>query len=413
MNKKLTFSELTDEIFKNIDISPTHYKTAISHYNAVSECLSDGNAGKDIYVQGSFALGTVIRPFRGGKDADYDLDIVSEGNETKTTISPQQLKQRVKDCILSSPHHKDLLDKDEGRRCWTLKYAPDNNGIGFHMDILPCVPEGADIINIIKLSCSTPEYADLSIAITDKDKAHNRYDWTTGNARGYTNWFSDINEHYLIPVASTQRTALVESRFFESIDEVPTPLLRSPLQRAIQLLKRHRDCKFDSRDNRDDKPISIIITTLVAKIAQQLALYNSPVDELLFAILEELSKYSRLMGDSFQEQAILLPRGYITRTREDGWKIPNPVNPGENFAERWSENNNAKAKAFFDWIKWVKEDLSFEGKDPGEYFTKLQESFGASTIKKTYSTLGLNALSEPSPIILTASSSAPKPYLWK
>ena len=39
------------------------------------------------------------------------------------------------------------------------------------------------------------------------------------------------------------------------------------------------------------------------------------------------------------------------------WAIPNPVNPTENFADRWHENNNRKAKAFFQWIDWVYKDL--------------------------------------------------------
>jgi hypothetical protein len=36
------------------------------------------------------------------------------------------------------------------------------------------------------------------------------------------------------------------------------------------------------------------------------------------------------------------------RVKDDGhWNIPNPVDPRENFADRWHENNNAKQSLSF------------------------------------------------------------------
>ena len=46
-----------------------------------------------------------------------------------------------------------------------------------------------------------------------------------------------------------------------------------------------------------------------------------------------------------------------TRNPDGTWYIQNPVNPGENFADRWHEDNNLKAQAFFQWVKWAKNDL--------------------------------------------------------
>jgi hypothetical protein len=43
-------------------------------------------------------------------------------------------------------------------------------------------------------------------------------------------------------------------------EDVPTYELKTPLQRAIQLLKRHRDVMFV--DNLDVAPISMILTNL-------------------------------------------------------------------------------------------------------------------------------------------------------
>ena len=47
----------------------------------------------------------------------------------------------------------------------------------------------------------------------------------------------------------------------------------------------------------------------------------------------------------------------ITRTADGKWSILNPTNPGENFADRWHEDDHARAKAFFQWVGWLRDDL--------------------------------------------------------
>jgi hypothetical protein len=46
------------------------------------------------------------------------------------------------------------------------------------------------------------------------------------------------------------------------VDELPTYQWKTPLQRCVQILKRHRDVMF--ADHPAAKPISVIITTLAA-----------------------------------------------------------------------------------------------------------------------------------------------------
>ena len=60
--------------------------------------------------------------------------------------------------------------------------------------------------------------------------------------------------------------AMLEKRALASIDDVPTWERRTPLQRTIQILKRHRDVRF--KDNCEFAPISMIITTLAAQAYQ-------------------------------------------------------------------------------------------------------------------------------------------------
>ena len=48
----------------------------------------------------------------------------------------------------------------------------------------------------------------------------------------------------------------------------------------------------------------------------------------------------------------------LIQLRSDGtWYIGNPVNPAENFADRWHENNHARARAFFAWIEALQRDF--------------------------------------------------------
>lgn len=47
----------------------------------------------------------------------------------------------------------------------------------------------------------------------------------------------------------------------------------------------------------------------------------------------------------------------IQRTEDGRWYIGNPVNPNENFADRWHEDNHARARAFFSWVAALKRDL--------------------------------------------------------
>ena len=175
MRNVLTSRDFYESLFQRLDITPSQYKAAEEHYNAVGKHLSKDSLCDDVYVQGSFALGTVIRPFRRGKDADYDLDIVCQSSTVpKEAIEPKALKHNVRDSILRSSHHAQLLDSNEGKRCWTLNYAP-KDGVGFHMDILPCVGESSDIIQKIKSVGILPEYADNAIAITGKNKQTDHY----------------------------------------------------------------------------------------------------------------------------------------------------------------------------------------------------------------------------------------------
>tara|TARA_A100001391_G_scaffold127943_1_gene87508 strand:- start:1043 stop:2311 length:1269 start_codon:yes stop_codon:yes gene_type:complete len=233
-----------------------------------------------------------------------------------------------------------MLD-DEGRRCWTLEYA-ETDGIGFHLDVLPSIPDDAPSKTRLVVAGVADQYVDQSIAITDRVNPA-EYIWAEGgsNPRGFAQWFDSLNIGTWNRVAIQQKQLIAESNqsIYASVDAVPDALVRSPLQRAIQILKRHRDVRFSGHRWEQEKPISMIITTLAA-IA-----YESQMDieAALMGILDKIEDYTT---------------SGLIQHRDGEWFIPNPVNPSENFANRWNDPGSNRAAAFFEWVAWVRQDLS-------------------------------------------------------
>ena len=76
--QKKQFNSIFEELSKALDITETQYNNAVNSYNAVGEWLSEGNSPLSAYdveilPQGSFMLGTMIRPINDDDDLDIDL----------------------------------------------------------------------------------------------------------------------------------------------------------------------------------------------------------------------------------------------------------------------------------------------------------------------------------------------------
>lgn len=297
------FSRIADEL----NITDTMFAKAVASYNAVGKWIGDGiDYAVTIMPQGSMNLGTVVKPL-DDRD-DYDIDLVcllEDGNG----LPAKNVKTIVGDRLKENETYRKKLDP-EGRRCWTMQYDE------FHMDILPCVPE-ADKFAIPGAS---------QIELTDKNKLAGTYQFKPSNPAAYHDWF----------LAKAQPCARVLNEKFaaKKTDIKPVPSqasqLKTPLQKAIQLLKRHRDVCFINKP--DCSPISVIITTLAAQA--------SPHEDNVFAALKTI------LGN--MERFI--------ENRNDGYVVANPVMPEENFAERWNANPQL-AQSFFQRIAKAREDF--------------------------------------------------------
>ena len=347
-------NKILQDLAEEIDLPPSKYREAKEHYEAVGEWLGEDDSDLALYdpvihPHGSIALGTAIRP-QG--DEDYDVDAVCLLQLNKDEVAQQRLKKMIGD-RLKHPHsrYKDMIDPPDGsRRCWTIKYADSSK---FHLDVLPAIPD--DYAWIVSLGVPE-EWAKEAIRITDWHTPEYEFGWpamipgtfdpTRSNPRGYTEWFKDRMRVRF----EERRKALAAMEKYAEVEDIEDYEVRTPLQRVIQLLKRHRDERYNGDD---DKPISIIITTLAA-----LAYHNE--DDLIDTMLNVVPRMRNAIEN-----------------REGFWWVPNPVNPQENFADKWVEHPR-KQQVFFEWLDAVEREHRYLLTDHG--FEKigqyLSDSYG-------------------------------------
>lgn len=324
----------------SLNVSDTTTQEIVSSYEAVGSYL--GNLEEDLNIkispQGSMALGTMIKPLISDKNGEYDVDLVCQltnGNN----LSDAEVKQIVGKRLKESSRYSQMMDS-EGKRCWTLNYAD------FHMDVLPCTP---------KLSIETS----TAIRITEK-KHKDVYESGISDPKGYLEWFTRKMRH--VYTEALQNYAALEK---VEVEKVRLYNLRTPLQMAIQILKRHRDIMFEGKKHR---PASIIINTLAARA------YNgeSNVYDAVCNIIESMENY-------------------ITKNEYDELQVLNPTLRQENFADRWITEPK-RQDAFFIWLKKVKKDII---EDPLNFIdgldslkNRMSENFGSQVIQDTFEEYG-------------------------
>ncbi len=353
--------ELMDKIAQALDITPDMFNKAMSVANGLANYIENQGYTVEVYKQGSFKLGTIIKPYKKDRNSDYDMDLVVQYGDKKEKQNPSEIKQRLGN-VLKKSYYKDYLDK-EGRRCWTLIYPKTKTiDASFHIDLLPCLDEDISVKETI-----TPiKYRSSAIAITNiKDKESNPiiYDWQSSNPKGYIQWFHELNTNKYNSVRAQDKKRVFEANrtLFESVEKVGDEYTRTPLQKVIQILKRHRDVMYTNNIYADYKPISIIITTLVGKIVEENSIVYNSTYELLHKILLGLEFYAGLlttgMSSDFSED--FKNKKLITKHMHTGkpyWSIKNPADSNENLANRWNDAPQYSIE-FFKWIKQAKNDL--------------------------------------------------------
>ena len=354
INEKQKIDQVLVKTASVLDIPDHVYEDAVLKYEAVGAWLAAEDSelrefSPEIYPQGSFRLGTVVHPLT---NYDYDIDLVCLLDRTKEQITQKALKNMIGDRLKKHTELKQIASA--GCRCWLLDYPRESNMPGFHMDVLPAIPN--------------TERRPTGILLTDTTLGQ----WQKSNPKTYGEWFFERMRMILME----KRAALAKEAKL-SVEDVPEWQIKTPLQISIQLLKRHRDIHFKTAP--DNRPVSIILTTLAA-----LAYRNQPnVYDALLDIARDMTKH-------------------IER-RNDKWWVANPVEPDENFADRWNQHPERRAN-FMRWLEKVQLDFSqlIQKQRLEEAIESLNAPIGTDVLAKVARSLGLQSKYSADPITAIA-----------
>lgn len=323
-----------EALAEELEISDARYEQAQESYKSLGRWFNRpasrlANYSPAVYVQGSFGLGTVIKPLHAAEE--YDVDAVCELKALKKSdLSQQTLKTLVGD-EMENYRKAQTMSKPlrEGRRCWTLNYA---DGAQFHMDVVPALPNGNDVKILFESQNLDARSAGTAIAITDNERLGYDYinnDWPRSNPKGYLVWFKNRMQ-----IEFEKRRRILAEAIKASVEAIPDYKVRTPLQSSIMILKRHRDIMY-VKDEINCCPISIIITTLAAHAYQG----EEEIADALLSILNGMESH-------------------IQRDGRGNAVIANPSDPLENFADKWVKFPE-REEAFYTWLRQAQSDFAY------------------------------------------------------
>jgi len=290
-NFKLEREDILARIAQQLELDPSRRAKIEQTYKAVSNWLDKDEGffkelNIDIYAQGSIRIYTTVKPYN--RD-DFDLDIVLHLNHLYSDYTPQQIYFELIRRLKEHETYRKIIE--EKNRCARLNYAGD-----FHMDILP--------------GCIISFYDPNKINVPDKKLS----DWVSANPKDLADWYLNKANTVQSPMLENHYNNVFSKRIALKAETEDLPsehfYTRKPLQRATQLIKRRRDIFF--KDIPEYKTSSIILTTLGGLLYQGENTIYETIDNYLNNINIQINEKKRL-------------------------KVLNPVNPEEDFTEKWDD----------------------------------------------------------------------------
>jgi cyclic GMP-AMP synthase DncV-like protein len=392
-----TSQKIFEELIANLDIPDSAYERVEARYKDLGAFFKRPESlcarfDPDVYPQGSFRLGTVNRPLNEDDEYDLDLGCRLRKGVTKSTHTQKNLKELVGADLADYRKGRQIeRDLEEKHRCWRLRYSDELN---FHMDTVPSIPEDAaqsqSLVEAMVKAGSTRGLA-TSVsahagAITDNRLPNYNVispKWRISNSEGYALWFESRIKQAM---RFLERRALILKA---QVDDLPARRWKAPLQQVIQILKRHRDVMF--LEHPEAKPISIIITTLAGEAYRG----EENIVDALRTVLTNMDRY----------------------IRDASPRVPNPVNPLEDFADKWGDpayKHLHLEQNFRAWLAQARADFESIVESPDDEFIRKQfgEKFGVlvttATLKKHLGMGSINIVTSPKTHNIT--ETPPRPW---
>lgn len=332
-NYELQREELLARIAQELELDPTRIQRMEKAYEKVLEVLRKDEIffnefEMELYAQGSVRIQTTVKPIKG---EDFDLDTVLHIYDLYNKFDPNKIYNALVRVLENDAYYKTICEKKE--RCVRLNFKGD-----FHIDILPGCMFAIDNRD--------------KIAIPEKKLRS----WSHGNPKGYGKWFLNISNsssQYLLKSFS-------ETLIKAEVEAEPLPetglYLKTPLQRAVQLVKRYRDVFFQDKEFNVS---SIVITTLMARFYDgEQSIYNT--------IDSGLSK---------------IKLGYNSALEEGKrFKVLNPMDDQEDFTDSWTYENYNSFYTFIEDLYYKWEQLKNGFDQSGIEYVNL---FGEGQYKKS------------------------------
>ena len=327
---------LLADVAIRVQLSRTDYNKAVQRYQTINSWIErPGSPLKDrvelFYPQGSMAIGATIASKL--KTDEFDLDVVSQ-LDPPGYASPQEILDSLFQAIRGEPGSRYYRMARRRTRCVTVKYGDD-----MHLDVTPAVR--------MRGTRERQSWIFHHSAATLWEPGHR----IIANPYGFAEWFKNNTppDVEFADIFEDRAKEYERLRITAEADADPVPPQEPPFRKSkavivLQLLKRWRNVKYESRPGR--RPPSILMAKLIVDGANH-------TDRLS----EELLHQARQMLSSLRQSHDQLRRVHVA----------NPVCAEDVLTDRWPASLSDQAVFIADLedlvqkVAWLVEGRDLEG----------------------------------------------------